>query len=187
MVSARILRRWHTAGFEQQPRMPDRFDCAKLVGTLRSVRPGRTAQAMQSLNTHLVRRDHGWCNCLDPPFDTSDLEPRLYQWLCAGSARKWRAIHPCGDLGSDGVRPIGRQRTRVGIVRHDEPDQPRDSSAGPATLQSRAVCDCCRRVRGCATHRARRLDMVHRLGRLDVPADYGIVAGLATRRRQLAF
>ncbi|MDX9989607.1 GH36-type glycosyl hydrolase domain-containing protein [Thiothrix unzii] len=37
--------------------------------------PERTAQAMQSLNTHLVRRNHALVQLLDPPFNTSDLNP----------------------------------------------------------------------------------------------------------------
>ena len=37
--------------------------------------PERTAQAMQSLNQHLVRRDHALVQLLDPPFNTSDLNP----------------------------------------------------------------------------------------------------------------
>ncbi len=37
--------------------------------------PERTAQAMQSLNTHLVRRDHALVQLLDPPFNTSALNP----------------------------------------------------------------------------------------------------------------
>ena len=35
-----------------------------------------------------------------------------------------------------------------------------------------------------APHRPRRLDLVHRLGRLDVPADHGIAAGPAPGSRQ---
>ncbi|HSD39081.1 MAG TPA: glucoamylase family protein [Rhodocyclaceae bacterium] len=37
--------------------------------------PVRSRQAMQAVNTHLVRRDHGLIQLLDPPFDTSDLNP----------------------------------------------------------------------------------------------------------------
>ncbi|QTR44466.1 hypothetical protein J9253_10395 [Thiothrix litoralis] len=37
--------------------------------------PERSLQAMQSLNTHLVRRDHALVQLLDPPFNTSDLNP----------------------------------------------------------------------------------------------------------------
>lgn len=37
--------------------------------------PERTAQAMQSLNAHLVRRDHALVQLLDPPFNTSALNP----------------------------------------------------------------------------------------------------------------
>ena len=34
LVSTRVLRRRHAARFEEQPRMPDRFDIAKLVGAI---------------------------------------------------------------------------------------------------------------------------------------------------------
>ena len=37
--------------------------------------PKRARTAMQSLNRHLVRREHGLVQLLDPPFDTSDLSP----------------------------------------------------------------------------------------------------------------
>ncbi len=37
--------------------------------------PKRSKQAMQSLDTHLVDRDKGIVLLLDPPFDSSDLEP----------------------------------------------------------------------------------------------------------------
>ncbi len=37
--------------------------------------PERARQAMEALNTHLVRRDAGLIQLLDPPFDTSSLEP----------------------------------------------------------------------------------------------------------------
>ena len=35
VVPPRLLRRRHAAGVGEQPRMPDRFDCAKLVGAFR--------------------------------------------------------------------------------------------------------------------------------------------------------
>jgi len=37
--------------------------------------PQRARTAMQSLDRHLVRREHGLVQLLDPPFDTSDLNP----------------------------------------------------------------------------------------------------------------
>jgi cellobiose phosphorylase len=37
--------------------------------------PERTAQAMKSLDEHLVRREYGLIQLLDPPFNTSDLNP----------------------------------------------------------------------------------------------------------------
>jgi cyclic beta-1,2-glucan synthetase len=37
--------------------------------------PERTAQAMKSLDEHLVKREHGLIQLLDPPFNTSNLDP----------------------------------------------------------------------------------------------------------------
>ncbi|MFY9943097.1 MAG: cyclic beta 1-2 glucan synthetase, partial [Desulfobacterales bacterium] len=37
--------------------------------------PERTRMAMEAVDQHLVRRDHGLIQLLDPPFDTSELEP----------------------------------------------------------------------------------------------------------------
>jgi cellobiose phosphorylase len=37
--------------------------------------PGRSRMAMEALDRRLVRRDHGLIQLLDPPFDTSDLNP----------------------------------------------------------------------------------------------------------------
>ena len=57
-----------------------------------------------------------WCAAtgadpaLDPPFDKSATESRLHQGLRPGRARERRAVHPCGHLGGDGVRRLGRSR-----------------------------------------------------------------------------
>jgi cyclic beta-1,2-glucan synthetase len=56
-------------------RMPDRLHRPKLVGALRGRQPERTHQAMDSLDAHLVRRDAGLIQLLDPPFDQSPLDP----------------------------------------------------------------------------------------------------------------
>jgi cyclic beta-1,2-glucan synthetase len=37
--------------------------------------PGRSAMAMEAVDEHLVRRDHGLIQLLDPPFDKSELNP----------------------------------------------------------------------------------------------------------------
>ena len=81
----------------------------------------------------------------------------------------------------------GRRRARVGAV---PPDQSRSTTATApaaiATLQGRAVRRRRRRLRGRAAHRPRRLDLVHRLGRLDVPPDHRIAARPAPGSRPTA-
>ena len=102
---------------------------------------------------------------LDPPFDEPALDPGYIKRLRAGRARERRPIHPCGDLGGDGVRGARRRRARVGTVRADQPGQPRRLAAGDAALSGRALRRRGRRLRRRPAHRPRRLDLVHRLRR----------------------
>ena len=60
----------------RKPRMPDRFDCAKLVGSFRRGRcRARARLAMEAVDQRLVRRDQALIQLLDPPFDKSALNP----------------------------------------------------------------------------------------------------------------
>ncbi len=76
LVPARLFRRRHAAGLVRQRGMPDRFDQPELGGHLGRRRP-RSAPARRwtAVDQRLVRRDAQLIQLLDPPFDTSDLEP----------------------------------------------------------------------------------------------------------------
>ena len=114
LVSPRLLRRRHAAGIGEQCRMPDRFDCPKLVGALR----GRRSRARAP--------GHGGGGCAPgaprpradptagPALRHLGAESRLHQGLRPRRAGERRAIHPCGDLGGDGLRGPGRQRRAPG-------------------------------------------------------------------------
>jgi cyclic beta-1,2-glucan synthetase len=99
-------------------------------------RPTRTHQAMGALDAHLVRRDAGLIQLLDPPFDQSDRSTpaisRATSPACARTAastpmppsgRPWRSRHWATDA-------------RLGTVRHDQPDQPRPSQDGSPPTRS---------------------------------------------------
>ncbi|CRI64407.1 hypothetical protein THIOKS11930013 [Thiocapsa sp. KS1] len=148
--------------------------------------PQRARTGMAALDAHLVRRDAGLIQLLDPPFDTCRSESGLYQRVRARRARERRAIHPCGHLGDDGVRALGRCGEGLGALLPDQPDQPRTLARRHRDLQGRALCRRRRCLRRRAACRARWLELVHRLGELDVSADPGIPAGAAPRGRYTA-
>ena len=76
VVSPRLLRRRLAAWIVEQSRMPDRFDCAELVRSIRCGRSRRRSRmAMEAVDKRLVRREHGLIQLLDPPFDKSALNP----------------------------------------------------------------------------------------------------------------
>ena len=74
----------------------------------------RSRMAMNAVDARLVRRDHALIQLLDPPFDTSDLDPGYIRGYVPGRARERRPVHPRRDLDRDGVRGAGRQRARLG-------------------------------------------------------------------------
>ena len=188
MVPPRLLRRRHAA------RLGARTPNARSTRSRRAGRcspapatPSASRTAMDALDAHLVRREHGLIQLLDPPFDKSALEPGLHQGLRARRARERRPVHARRDLGGDGVRRAGRQPSARGSCsRMINPVNHARHADGDRHLQGRALRRRGRRLRRRAAHRPRRLDLVHRLGRLDVPADAGIAAGPAARRRQAA-
>jgi cyclic beta-1,2-glucan synthetase len=133
-----------------------------------------------------------WVNVLaNPNFGTVISESGVaYTWSenahDSRRARKWRAVHPRGDLGDDGFCRTRRTRARLGAVQDDQPGQPCAERRIIDDLQSRAL-RCCRRCL-CrhAAHRARRMELVYRLGGLDVPPGRRVLAGLEAGGGNLA-
>ena len=138
--------------------------------------------------TRLVRREDRLIQLLDSAVRQVGAESRLHQRLRAGRAGERRAVHARRDLGGDGVRRARRQRARVGALRAHQSDQSR-ATAPQATaiykVEPYVVAADVYAV--AAARRARRLDLVHRLRRLDVPADRRIAAGAEARSERLRF
>mgnify|MGYP003693839233 CR=1 FL=1 len=154
LVPARLLRRRHAARLVGQRRVRASIP-SRRAGRCFPARAARSvrAQAMDAVDRHLVRRDHGLVQLLDPPFDESTLESGLHQGLRSRRARERRPVHACRDLGVDGVRRARRQRPRVGAARHDQSAQPladrqmRSPSTRPSPTSSRRTSTRSRRTR----------------------------------------
>ena len=187
LVSPRLFRRRHAARIGEQHRMPDRFDRAKLVGSVRRRRCRTRAPGHAGRGSAAGAPRPGADPAARSALRQVGPGPRLHQGLRAGRAGKWRAIHPCRDLGGDGVRGPWATAARLGTHDHDQPGEPCELPAAIGDLQGGALCRRGRRLRARAPHRPRRLDLVHRLGRLDVPAHRRIPAGAAAGSRQADF
>ena len=135
--------------------------------------PARAATAMASLERHLIRRDDGLALLFTPPFDKTPLDPGYIKGYPPGlrenggqysHAAMWAVLAFAklgeGDKAADAVRPA-------------QPDQPCAHAGGDRALQGRTLCRRGRRLFSRAACRARRLDLVHRLGRLDVSRRHG--------------
>ncbi len=92
--------------------------------------PARARTAMAALDAHLVRRDAGLIQLLDPPFDTSDLNPGYIKGYVPGVRENGGQYTHAADLGDDGVRAPGRCGEGLGALRPDQPDQPRALARG---------------------------------------------------------
>ena len=124
VVPPRLFRRRFAAGVVEQPRMPDRFDCAKLVCSFGCGRSRAFAHGHGSGGS-APRSPRAWAD----PASGSALrhlvpEPRLHQGVRPRGKRKRRAVHPCGHLGGNGLRPPGGQPACVGALHHDQPGEP---------------------------------------------------------------
>ena len=87
-------------GSASNRRMPDRFDCAKLVRSLR----GRRCHAIASWRwTPSIGAScaatHALIQLFDPPFDKSDLNPGYIKGYVPGREGKRRAVHACARSG----------------------------------------------------------------------------------------
>src|SRR5580765_5838343 len=167
--------------------MPDRFDCAKLVGSLRGWGCLAITDGYERAGS-APRSPGSWADpTVGPAVRQVKFESWLYQRVRPRGARKWGAVYACGDLGSDGICRIGRQTTRVGAVGHDQPGKPCEISGGDCDLQGRTVRGRGRCLRGLAAHRPRGMDVVHGLGRLEVPAYRRITPRVEAGSRQATF
>ena len=148
--------------------MPHRRDRA-VVGRPRGrADPARARQAMESAEQHLVQRDDRMILLLTPPFDTMTPSPGYIQGYVPGvrenggqytHAALWTVL-AFARLG-DGDRAAELFSMLNPLTHTRNADEIRPLSR--RTLRRRR-----RRLLAAAAHRPRRLDVVHRVGGLDV-------------------
>ena len=143
--------------------------------------PERARQAMAAVDEHLIDRQAGLIKLFAPPFDRTAHDPGYIKGYVPGvrenggqytHAAIW-VIWAYALLG-DGAR-AGALLELINPIRH--------ARVRPRRVQGRAILNRRRCVCRAAAHRARRLDLVYRFGRLALPSGYRNDSRAAPQRK----
>ena len=148
---------------------------------------GRSRMAMDAVDRRLVRRDHALIQLLDPPFDKSALNPGYIKGYVPGVRENGGQYTHAAIWAAMAFAALGDSRRAWELLAMINPVNHCEVSGGDRDLQGGTVRGRGRRLCAPAAHRPRRMDLVHGLGRLDVPADRGIAPGAEAGSGQAAF
>ena len=87
--------------------------------------PARTRQAMASLDQHLVRRDAGLVQLLDPPFDQTAQDPGYIRGYVPGVRENGGQYTHAAIWATMAFAQLGDHDARLGTAAHDQPGPPR--------------------------------------------------------------
>ena len=131
--------------------------------------PTHAERAMAALDEHLVRRDDDLVLLLTPPFDRSDVDPGYVKGYLPGvrenggqytHAAAWSILAFAALGDGDRAGELFRMLNPINHAQH---------AGGGPPIQGGAVRHGGRRLRRAAARRPRWMDLVHRVGGLDVP------------------
>ncbi len=148
--------------------------------------PDRARAAMNALDARLVRREDKLVRLLDPPFDTSALDPGYIKGYVPGVRENGGQYTHAAIWAAMAFAELGDAEARLGVMGADQPDCPRGVTRGHRDLQGRALRGGGGRLRRGPARRTGRVELVYRLGRLDVPARHRVAARLAAPWRSAA-
>jgi cellobiose phosphorylase len=141
--------------------------------------PDRARRAMRSLDNRLVRRDEAIIQLLDPPFDKSRMDPGYIKGYVPGVRENGGQYTHAAIWAAMAFAEQGDSRKTWELLSMINPINHGQSAESVAKYKVEPY------VR-CAAHRSRRMDLVHRVGRLDVSVDCRVFAGDSTGRGPFA-
>ena len=144
----------------------------------------RSRMAMEAVDRHLVRREHGLVQLLDPPFDKSNLNPGYIKGYVPGVRENGGQYTHAAIWAAMAFAALGDSRRAWELLPMINPINHAMSPEAIASLQGGTVRRRCRYLCALTAHRSRRMDVVHGLGRLDVSAYRGIASGTEAGSRQ---
>ena len=136
--------------------------------------PRSCQKGYECLDNRLVHKETGLIQLLDPPFDKSDLNPGYIKGYVPGVRENGGQCTHGAIWAAMAFAALGDNRRAWEILTMINPVNHARSSEADGDLQSGTVCCRGRRLCVAAAHRPWRLDVVHRLGQLDVPVNIGI-------------
>ena len=135
LVSARLLRRWHTARVGAERGVPDRLADAVVGGAVRrGAAAQRAARAMEAVRAHLVRRDAQLVLLLTPPFDRMAHDPGYIKGYLPGMRENGGQYTHAALWTVIALARLGTRRRSDGTVPHAQPDQPHAHRGGSRAL-----------------------------------------------------
>ena len=143
----------------------------------------RSRMAMNAVDERLVRREHALIQLLDPPFDRSNLDPGYIRGYVPGVRENGGQYTHGAIWAAMAFAALGDRERAWELMTHDQPGASFANAGGHGDLQGGAVCDRRRCLRAGAAYRPRRMELVHGLGRMDVPAHRRIAARVDARTR----
>ena len=146
----------------------------------------RCRDAMKAVDEHLVRRADGLIQLLDPPFDTSSLNPGYIRGYVPGCGKTAGSIMHAAIWAAMAFAAFGEREHAWALTSMINPVNHARTEAQLAVHKIEPACHGRRCLCGRAAYRSRRMELRYRCRRLDVSAGAGIPAGSAARRRQAA-
>ena len=143
----------------------------------------RARQALAALDARLVKRSLGIIRLFDPPFDKSPLNPGYVKGYVPGVRENGGQLYARCDLDRHGLRCRRGRGAGVGTVRAHKPGKPRQRRSGDRQVQGRTIRGGRRRVREPTARGPGRVDLVHRVRRMDVPSDHRVASRDPARGR----
>ena len=132
---------------------------------------------MDAVDRHLVRRDDALVQLLDPPFDTSSLNPGYIKGYVPGVRENGGQYTHAAIWAAMAFASLGDSRRAWELLGIINPVNHGNSAEKIGRIQSRALRRRGGCLRGSPAHGPGRMDLVHGIGGLDVPADPGITSG----------
>ena len=130
--------------------------------------PERARQALQSVEDNLIREHERMILLFTPPFEHSTHDPGYVMAYPPGVRENGGQYTHAAIWVALAFARQRRRRSGGGAPAHAEPGRARPHARGRRAVQGRALRRCGGRVRPRGAGRARRLDLVHRLQRVDV-------------------
>ena len=129
--------------------------------------PGRAARAMAAVERELIRPQDQLALLFTPPFDKTPLDPGYIKGYPPGIRENGGQYTHAALWSVMAFAALGEGDKAAGAVLPAQSDQPRPHPVRRPPLQGGTLCHRRRRLCRAAACRARRLDLVHRLGGMD--------------------